>query len=348
MNKLLIAITVASISTSTLAQTDLPDEHAPIGVMGDHRHEAGGWMVSYRYMNMRMSDNLRGSDDISADQIVTSVANRFANPPMMPPTVRVVPVDMTTGMHMIGLMHAPTDRLTMMAMLNILDKEMQHLTYQGPAGTTQLGSFTTKTSGLGDTTVGALYGLADTEDYTLHLNLGLSIPTGDIEETDQILTPMNTRPSPRLPYPMQLGSGTYDLEPGITYKGNAGVYGWGTQLKYKFRLDENDEGYSLGNQLFWSGWGSYRFNNKLSASIRFTYTDLDSIDGIDNRIALPVQTADPDNQGGERWDLGLGLNLITVGNHRFALEYETTLEQNVNGVQMKMDDMLTLGYQLAF
>jgi len=65
-------------------------------------------------------------------------------------------------------------------------------------------------------------------------------------------------------------------------------------------------------------------------------------------IATPVQTADPDNQGGDRLDLGVGLNSIWTGNHRVSLEYETTINQDVNGVQMEMESMLTLGYQLAF
>ena len=31
------------------------DSHAPIGVMGDHMHAKGEWMVSYRFMRMAMS-----------------------------------------------------------------------------------------------------------------------------------------------------------------------------------------------------------------------------------------------------------------------------------------------------
>ena len=311
-------------------------------------HEAGEWMLSYRFMQMKMQGNVQGNQDITTDQLVSSIANRFANPPVMPPTLRVAPLDMTSSMHMLGLMYAPSDRITLMAMLNLVDKEMQHLTYMGAAGTTRLGYFETSTDGLGDTKLGLLYSLLDGMDHKVHLNFGLSIPTGAIEETGRILTPMNTTPSPRLPYAMQLGSGTYDFEPGLTYRGYAGRIGWGSQLKYLMRLDDNDEGYSLGDQLTLSGWSSYRFNEHVSGSLRLTFTDLDSIDGIDSRIILPVQTADPDNQGGQRWDLGLGINTIIGGGHRFSLEYENTLDNDVNGVQLDMDSMITLGYQFAF
>lgn len=323
-------------------------DHAPIGVMGDHMHQAGEWMVSYRFMSMHMEDNLQGDDDISNDQIVTTIANRFANPPMMPSTLRVAPTEMTTDMHMIGVMYAPNDQVTLMAMINYLEKEMDHVTYAGGMGTTELGRFTTRTSGLGDTRVAALVKLYETGNSRAHLNLGLSIPTGDIEEQDAILTPMGMTPSPRLPYPMQLGSGTWDLEPGITWLGGDGIVDWGAQYKAVIRLDNNNEHYSLGDKHSITGWGSYSVSDGLSTSLRLTYTDLDSIDGIDPEIALPVQTADPDNSGWERLDLGIGFNAVAAGGHRWSLEYELPLEQDVNGVQMEMQSMFTAGYQYAF
>ena len=41
-----------------------PDGHAPIGVMGDHMHKKGEYMMSYRYMTMNMGGLLDGGDDI--------------------------------------------------------------------------------------------------------------------------------------------------------------------------------------------------------------------------------------------------------------------------------------------
>ena len=42
-----------------------PDGHAPISVMADHYHGKGGWMFSYRLMNMNMESLLSGADAIS-------------------------------------------------------------------------------------------------------------------------------------------------------------------------------------------------------------------------------------------------------------------------------------------
>ncbi len=320
--------------------------HAPIGVMGDHMHKAGEWMFSYRYMSMSMEDNLQGSNNISPEGIRDSGLG-----------LRVVPLQMTTDMHMFGAMYAPSDKLTLMLMVNYVEKEMDHLTFMMPMGPmmpmsmNETGVFTTKTSGIGDTKIGALYSLRSGDNTNIHLNLGLSIPTGKIDYTDQILTPMNTTPSPRLPYPMQLGSGTYDIQPGITYAGTRNSWDWGSQVKMIIRLDDNDEGYSLGDQTQVTSWGGYRFTHWLTGSLRLTYTHADEISGKDALINLPVQTSNPDNFGGERIDLGVGITLIgsegAQKGHRLALEYETTIDQDVNGIQMEMQDMLTIGYQFS-
>jgi len=314
--------------------------HAPIGVMGDHMHKSGEWMFSYRYMSMSMEGNLQGDNSVSPETIVSSGL-----------PLRVVPIDMTTNMHMLGAMYAPSDKLTLMLMVNYIEKEMDHLTFQGMSGINRLGVFTTETSGIGDTKLGALYSLRSGDNTNIHLNLGLSIPTGKNDYTDQILTPMNTTPSPRLPYPMQLGSGTYDIQPGITYAGSRDSWDWGSQVKMTIRLDDNDEGYSLGDITQVTSWGGYRFTHWLTGSLRLTYTHADEISGKDALINLPVQTSNPDNFGGERIDLGVGITLIgsegAQKGHRLALEYETTIDQDVNGIQMEMQDMLTIGYQFS-
>ena len=321
-----------------------PDSHAPIAVMGEHTHNRGEWMFSYRYMAMDMAGNLQGKNSVSPEHIVSTLSN----PNSPPPTVRVVPTSMTTDMHMFGLMYAPSDKLTLMAMLNITSKKMDHITYMGMMGINPLGSFTTESDGLGDSKLSALWRLYKANGHSFHLNMGLSLPTGSINEEDTVLTPMNTRPILRLPYAMQLGSGTYDIEAGATYSRLAENAGWGIQYIGISRINENDEGYALGNTNSLTGWGSVRFSSSTSGSFRLSYDSKGSISGYDPMITAPVQSANPDNYGGDTIKIGIGINFVTHSGHRFAFEYETPIEQDVNGVQMEMDSMLTLGYQLAF
>ncbi|WP_448247757.1 transporter [Thalassotalea agariperforans] len=351
-NKAALAVGFVLLSPNVFADqnhnTTLPETHAPIGVMGDHMHKAGEFMFSYRLMTMSMSGNLQGDNSISSDEIATTVSNPFASMPMMPPTVRVVPQKMSTNMHMLGFMYAPSDDITLMAMVNYLTKDMDLTTYQGMMGTNTLGDFTTKSSGFGDTKLGLLYRLFDNQTHHFHLNANWSIPTGSIDETDTALTPMNMQMSMRLPYGMQLGSGSNIIELGTTYNGYADRTNWGAQMLYSAAIDDNDENYQVGDKLNLTAWYAYRFADSYSASVRVNYLDQDAIDGMDKMIMAPVTTANPQNYGGERIDLALGLNTVIANQHRIAFEYVVPVDNKVNGVQMDMDNMFTVGYQLAF
>lgn len=329
-------------------------DHAPIGVMVDHRHKKGEWMTSYRYMYMDMSGNRDGTDSLSPEEIATGVANPFANPSMMPPTLRVVPTDMPMQMHMIGGMYGLTDRITLMAMGMYMTKEMDHITFQGPMGTTRLGEFTTETSGIGDTTIGAIIGLDDGsyEHRQINLGIALSLPTGSIDETDQILTPMGTTPSPRLPYPMQLGSGSFDLKPSLTARSRTGKWSYGAQASAIIRLDKNDEGYTLGDAAEATGWLAYEPEPWVSISGRLKARSVGQNDGDDALIRAPVQTADPANHGGETVEALVGINLAGQSGwqkgHRLAAEIGVPVMRDLNGPQMETDLTFTLGWQRAF
>ncbi len=50
-----------------------------------------------------------------------------------------------------------------------------------------------------------------------------------------------------LAYPMQLGSGTWDPEIGLTYLGQSSLLSWGWQANYKLRTGKNDNASRLGN-----------------------------------------------------------------------------------------------------
>jgi len=330
------------------------DAHGPIGVMGDHRHHEGELMLSYRYMRMQMEGNLIGQDSVSPNTIVTTVPNRFFGMPMQPPTLRIVPTEMSMDMHMLGAMFGVTDTITLMGMVPIIDKDMHLITYKGAMGTNVLGDFDTHTDGMGDVSLSALIGLYDqkTPQAEQHLNLmlGLSAPTGSITETGRVLTPMGQTPVVRLPYAMQLGSGTWDFLPGITYTNRHGNLSFGAQYRGWVRLeDKNEEGYRLGDLHQVTGWAEYEWAPWVSNSIRLAYQTQDSIHGIDPEIVGPVQTANPDFYGGDRLDLLFGVNLIgqrgTICGHRLAAEFGVPVYQNLNGPQMETDWTLTVGWQ---
>ena len=346
INQLAATLVLASTAcSSALAVT--ANSHAPIGVMGDHMHKIGEVMLSYRYMHMDMRGNRDGSDDVSATEIATTVPNRFFGAAGQPPTLRVVPTKMTMDMHMVGAMYAPSDEITLMAMTSYIKKDMDHVTFRGGKGAVIRGGFNTQTSGLGDTRLSALIKLNE----QWHATVGVSLPTGSIDESGKILAPTGATPSPRLPYPMQLGSGTYDLLAGLTYSSSNhhSDLGWGAQWASVIRTGSNDESYTLGDEHKVSVWSDYQFSHRVSTSLRLNYMQRDNIDGIDAKIAAPVQTADPSNHAVQRIDASAGVNWLLAGHkHRLALELSKPIWQDLDGPQLKVRATTTVGWQYAF
>ncbi len=307
--------------------TPRPDAHAPIGVMGDHMHDAGGWMVSYRYMVMDMDDNIDGTSRVTDGEVLRDFM--------------VAPMSMTAQMHMVGLMWAPIQRVTLTSMLPILVNEMDHVTRTGT-------KFTTNSWGVGDFKLGALTRLWENESNHLHLNFGVSFPTGSITERDG--TPAGNK---RLPYPMQLGSGSYDLLPGLTYTGQSDSFSWGAQATGVVRTARNDKGYRLGDAYDLTAWGARPWLDWLSTSLRLDWRQWGNIHGADDRLNPQlVPTSDPDRQAGRRLDVALGMNFLVprglLAGNRFGIEASFPLYQYLDGPRLEQDWMLVVGWQYAF
>lgn len=319
----------------------------PNTVMGTHLHEKGEWMLSYRYNYMRMDGMRDGTRDLNDAQVIATT-----NPNSPPANFRVVPQSMNMQMHMFGAMYGVNDWLTIMGMAMYMQKDMDHTTYN-MMGTAKLGNFEAVSSGLGDLQGTALVRLYEDSSHKFIFGAGFSLPTGSITESDDVLTPMGTAANLRLPYAMQMGSGTYDAHPTLTYTGHSDHWGWGMQYEGEIRLqNKNDEGYSLGDKHAFNAWAGYQLNSALNIGARLSYTDQDKIKGRDSNIAAPVPTADPNNYGGKWTDLGLFANFTPQSTdfkgHVFSLEASAPLHQDLNGPQMKQDYAMSVRWSFGF
>jgi len=329
MRSFLIISVIFLLSFPAFAGDDCPrpDAHAPISVMGDHIHQEGEVMFSYRFMRMNMDGNLSGSSSISTEEILEQFM--------------VTPTQMDMEMHMMGMMYAPTDRLTLSTMISYVESRMDHQTRMG-------GRFTTASSGLSDLQLAGLLDLYSSDNHQLILNNGFSLPTGSIDRTDS--TPVAE--DAILPYPMQLGSGTVDLKPGLTFLGKSENWSMGLQGIGTIRLGRNSANYSLGDRFDSNLWAAYPVFENLSVSLRTGWKIWGNIDGADSRLnPAVVPTADPSLRGGRKVDIGIGANAVLpveASNVRIAGEFSVPLYQNLNGPQLEHDLKFTLGLQAAF
>lgn len=302
----------------------------PIGVMGAHAHSQGDWMFSYRFMRMDMDGNRDDSDRVSTSKVLKDYM--------------IAPQSMTMDMHMLGAMYGVNDDVTVMLMVPYLDVEMDHVTRMGA-------KFTTRTNGIGDVKLSGLVRVQEWNGGQLSLNAGISIPTGSIDEKDDTPAGVNQH----LPYPMQLGSGTYDLMPGLTYLGNNDMLSWGAQGVGTIRLSDNDNDYSLGDRFNLTSWIVKEWTSQFSSSLRVNGEWWGNIDGNDRKLSpmAPnmVPTADPDKRAGRRFDLLVGASFSPASGwfagQRIAAEFGAPVYQNLDGPQLETDWTVTVGWQLV-
>lgn len=357
---LLIATTIvaqadhAPASATNHHSAPRADGHAPISIMAEHTHGKDEWMVSYRFMRMQMEGMRNGTDTLSSSEVFAAG-----------PGYVVAPEEMSMQMHMLGAMYAPTNQLTLMLMANYLDSDMDHrinpevgMLINANGGTE---TFTTSSRGIGDTKISSLYQFHNDNGLTAHLGLGLSLPTGSIDEEDEIPVMGQGRVRSVLPAPMQLGSGTFDLLPSITLRRELASWSYGIQASGVVRLeDENDRNYRLGHECKVISWAGVPLADWISLEGGLQYAWSGELQGdqkdVNQGPAMmgrnTVTTAYDENYGGESLEAILGVNLLAPAGqwrgHRLAIDLRLPLYRDLNGYQLETDYVCTLGWQKAW
>ena len=306
---------------------DRPDRHAPIGIVGDHAAESGAWILSYRFLRSDHDGLIDGESEVTEDEVF---GEGFVE----------TPESLVRETHFLSALYGIDERVSFLVTLPWVSNAMDSVTFAGE-------TFDTRTIGLGDVRFTGLYSLRRKEEERFELSLGVSLPTGSTDEKDA--TPSTGGQSLKLPYPMQLGSGTVDLHPGLTFVRFAEETSWGAQVQGTLRLGENSDDYTLGDRVELSAWIARLFQEDLSGSLRVAFVHEGEIDGRDEDIDPTITpAADPDAQGGDRFDVFVGVHYTRPGGHRFAAELGGPLLQDLNGPQVEADVYYALGWQFSF
>ncbi len=333
------------LTTGNFYAPEQPDAHGPIGMMGNHTHNKGEIMWTYRYMLMKMDGIRNGIDGVSTSEVIN---NGFG--------FGITPTEMTTQMHMFSGMYGVNNTLTLMLGAPYVIKTMDHTVGNNAPPPVRGTNFQTNSEGWGDIMLTSLWRLYAFEapslgSHAFHFNFGITFPTGSITKRDATPTGNN-----RLPYPMQIGTGTVNILPGLTYRGASDKLSWGAQAAGNVRTGRNDEGWRMGHVYNLTGFGAYRWANWISTSLRANWKYWGNNKGIDNQISqtLPngaksVPTAFPEFLGGQRLDILAGINILLPEwkglENRLAVEAGAPIYQYLNGPQLETDYAVFAGYQ---
>jgi len=337
----------------------------PAGVMFGHvMTTPGDIMIGYRYMYSRQDGRMLHGHELAADQDI--VSNGCNLEPGL--TCRTSPAFMNMHMHMLDIMYAPTNWLNLMVMPQFMDMDMKVRSLGGVTPDVNRDHLHGghETGGVGDTGLYAMFKLYQGAGHDINMGVGVTAPTGAV---DIKLKRMHTKDEGYIHYGMQLGSGTWDFKPSITYTGKVDDWSWGAQLNGTKRLENrNQAGFAFGDQLQSTAWGSYSLFNWLSASVRGIYTvqgavkhQFNAVIGDTSEGSTPIMgdvnpkegsMDNPKNYGGRYWDVGFGLNATipsgSLTGNTFSVEWLQPVEDDVNGYQLERNGTLNATWSYGF
>ncbi len=354
-----VDLAALSIANSNHAEHSHHTHHhgsgAPAGVMFDHvLPNVGDVMVGYRYMYANQAGTTQNGLNFVNDKTLVNQACASQK-------CFVTPQEMSMNMHMIDLMYAPTDWLTLMLMPQFMDMHMTMRPLDGapatPAMTTGLGAAIIHsahehtTGGLGDTVIFALFNVFKTDAQQINVSLGVNAPTGDAQIQ---LRDTHQQNLGFIHYGMQLGSGTWDVKPAVTYTVNIDDWSFGAQLNGTKRLEiHNKAGFALGDIFQSTAWGGYSWTNWLATSVRGVYTSQGALNGAYRGVYHQIGVMDyTKNYGGQFVDVGFGINASmpngSLQGNRVSFEWLQPVLDDVNGYQLPREGALSVTWNYAF
>jgi hypothetical protein len=315
------------------------DAHSPAGLSGAHVHRCGEWMFEYKYAHMFMDGNRFGRQRVTDVQALDITGTAFA----------ATPTRMTMDMHMLHIMYGWNDDVTLYIMPMLMSLSMDHLRRNPLMGDPD---FTARNSGFGDLIFGGLWRVWDREVDEVIFNFGMRVPTGDIDALTDAAS--NGMMAPTVfPYPMRLGTGTFNFRPGVTYRRYWECASIGVQFLADVPVGKSSRGYAVGNDFRLNFWYSrlldpckrWAFSYRVEAAWMGNYSGFDTALGANNTV---ISTARTDMRGGDSINFAYGLTWMFAPKTRLKCELMHPVYRDLDGVQLETDLQLWTSLSRAF
>ncbi|MGB0579530.1 MAG: transporter [Limisphaerales bacterium] len=304
------------------------------------RNESTSWTFGYRYIHAFFSGHRRGTDSLPNGAVLGAPANGIVFP--------ILPTDIRQEAHTLELGYRATERLSVTVLAPYIFQSTEHISL-----VPGFADFTIDSDGFGDVSVAPSYRIWESGNHAVIVNGGLSLPIGSINQTGDTPGP---GPVNSLPYTMQIGSGTFDLLPGIAYQGSKDRLRWSVQALATIRLGRNYRGYTLGNRYALAGRFSYLLKPWLEPIVGVRFQNWQRITGFDPALPLgppyPATVVDPTRYGGEKINLSVGTRFKITGGPftGSAMEIQGALPvyQRLNGPQPEEQWQLNAAWKWSF
>lgn len=282
----------------------------------------------YRYKQVRYEGYLEGTTKLTNAEVLTQYP--------------VLPTVISQEAHIVGMNYRFSNLLDFTFTVPYIYQSTEHIRRAGAP-------FTLKSEGIGDLALAANYAIYKHGQTAAILTMGVTAPTGSINEKGDTPRGRNTQ----LPYAMQIGSGTWELHPGLTLTAPLGASQMGATVDGAIRLGENDRNYSLGDEFSATLWANRKLGSRLQLGTFVRGECWDGIQGQDSDVnPLIAPVADPDTYGGCKVELGGSLRVHwkedVYDNCYFELGGGVPVYQKLSGPQPKEQWNLTMGLSIGF
>lgn len=323
---------------ATVPPVDMPDDMnevpakaiapPPVGVRFGEPLEGEHFRISYQYERVQKQGLLVSDEHVRPGELFDNVAPS--------PVYIRVPRSLAITVHTFQLAYAPHPRVTLVAELPFLQKELETLAATGIRSEVQ-------TQGVGDLGFAVVLPFIRKGNESSHIHFGFDVPTGSIRRGGDVT---------RLPYDSQIGNGTVDLEWGWTYRGFMDELSWGGQVVGRHPVGRNDLDYREGSRFEASFWGAFQLLEGLSASLRMNWEKRNNI-RLRRRVSNAPLLDVSDNakaRGGTTLTIspGLTLEIPQLGNQRISVEVGIPFHQDLDGPQLEEDWSVKAGWQWGF
>lgn len=289
------------------------------------------WLLSYEFRYLDVGMYQTGTTRLSFDDVLFSPGETRTSS-----TYPIVPTFIKQRVHAFSIGRELSSKLALSLTVPLVSQETDHIS-SAPG----FANFLIESSGVGDIALIGQYKIHRSASASTSVGLGISVPTGSINQRGD--TPRGGAGTlERLPYTMQIGSGTYDFLITAGHESDVGNWALGISGSATLRTGRNEYDYRLGNNYGaeitarFKGWSKFRPG--LFINIRTT----GEIRGQDQSLIISedpflfgASITDPANFGGEKAQLGGNLRLCVNSSCGLSANVKASVPiyQNLNGIQ---------------
>ncbi len=300
----------------------------PPGLQRGQIVDVGRFGVSVRYSQTEWDEQRDGTDDLSSEELFSR-------------GYQLAATNLEEQRIELDLVYGLDDRWTLYGTVPFIDRELEYDIDTG-------GSAVSDNSGIGDVILGGRYTARANDQELLSYFVGLGLPTGSHDERGNYAGDSNAY----LPFNLQLGSGTFDLHPGVSYVRMLDTWSVGVRGEAQVHLERNSDNWAVGDTFQLNAWAAKALSRSLTGNVGLQADWRGDYLGDENELDFSRSSIeDVTRQRGSVVSLVLGIaadfSRSYAGANRLGLEVQLPLVDRVDGPNLARETTFLVSWNIG-